>query len=68
MRELNDYRLEGGGFGSRLKARLFWEPEKTADLHSLALRRPPWSLASALNQALSNALEVVAWKARVVRL
>ena len=28
IRKLNDHRLEGGGFGSRLKARLLWEPEK----------------------------------------
>ena len=30
-----DHRLEGGGFDSRLKARLSLEPEKTVNLDSL---------------------------------
>jgi hypothetical protein len=38
-----DHRLEGGGFGSRLKARLLLEPEKTGDLNSFA---PPTSSVS----------------------
>src|SRR5262249_2246403 len=57
----NHHRLEGGEFGSRLKARLLLEPEKTGDVISLALPclrvRPP----PLLTDALSYALEVVAY-------
>ena len=32
--DVDDHRLEAGGFGSRLQARLFWVPEKTKILFS----------------------------------
>src|SRR5262249_34770253 len=62
--ELNDHRLEGGGFSSRLKARLLWDPEGTRMPASWPGQRPPNPSARVIGQTQPNVLEVVAWKAR----
>ncbi len=58
--ELNDHRLEAGGFDSRLKARLLWVQDKPKTPNILANSTFTEFVSQLVEQAPSDAPQVVA--------